>query len=280
MKQPHVRDLIVGESDKISREKSFGAEVYNSFLETFVQSFRGTTWDVKELLQIARRLWPKYIFPLRDAGSIEKLSKTSSGTDIELAEVLSVLDKKLLPAIRHELENGLYALEPVASSSEVQALSPICKYLLLAAFVCQVNSADQDKSLFSIQKNGRRRRQDADRDAEEDTAFGADKQSNQASKVFRTRSFPMERMLSVFVSLVGLNKSDSLSEEKLRSLGNSAFFENMAQLRGMQLLHEQPNRAANEAARLSEPRYSCSLTLEEAQHIASEMNFPLDRYVQ
>jgi hypothetical protein len=246
-----MEQLIVGNT---SISSTFERSVYDSFLDTIVQSMQSHTTDVKEILHIARSLWPSYLQPL-------------SSMDSEPSEkILSVLHRKILPSLRNELEHSLFSLRG-NTDNNVHKMSLWSKYLLLSAFLCQVNRADRDKHLFSIEKNGKRQRANTNRDREEDIAFG--KRTTQ-----RPKAFPLERMLSVYVSLVGLNQEDELG-----SLGSVAFFQSLANMRDIGLLHEQPMRTADQPLRLVEPRYWCSLTLEEARTIASGISFPLDRYM-
>ena len=240
------------------------------------------------MIRIGRKLFPTYIKPL-SLSSFDKtvesarntLTAEADDTSLQRA-IISILDRKILPALRLELERGLWSLESRGDSSTVgHDLPLLAKYLLTAAFLCQVNRPDRDKYLFSIQKNGRRRRQDANRNDEEETAFGPGG-SHEQPKVFRPRTFPMERMLSVYVSLVGLNTSSAAfsGEERLRSLGGTAFHENFSLLRDIGFLLEYPPRQAySETIRMTEPRYWSPLTVEDAKAIASSMEFPLDRYL-
>lgn len=306
LRQPHVQRLIIGEDAHEYCSTDFQQNVFRSFLDTLVQALYTTTSDVKEVVQVGRRLWPKYIAPLGKA-TIEKTiesarealasKSTTPEADPQAAdirrEVLSFLDRKILPSIRLELEGGLFSLEGISrSSAKLHDLPVLTKYLVLAAFLCHVNRPDRDKHLFSIQKNGRRRRQETDRDDQEDVAFGSDLQASQ-SKLFRPKTFPVERMLSVYVSMVGLNQqslesssaaasssSSADGEERLRSLGSTAFYENISHLRDMNLLHEYPIRSATDPIRLADPRYWTSITKEEAHKIASDLSFPLDRYIK
>jgi len=252
------------------------------------------------MVRIGRTLFRAYIEPLRPA-SIEKTldsarkslllsQKPSANSNHEVnssrghslqQQVILLLDRKILPVLRSELQRGVWSLESRGEdvSDDIPCLA---KYLLLAAFLCNHNRPDRDKYLFSIQKNGKRRRgQGADGYDEEEIAFGPG--SQQRPKVFRPKTFPMERMLSVFVSMVGLNHSSTSSigddDERLRSLGGSAFYENLAQLCDMGLLHEYPARSDTDAVRLSEPRFWTPITMEDAQAIAASMAFPLDRYI-
>ena len=151
-----------------------------------------------------------------------------------------------------------------------------------------------------IQKNGRRRKSQAtENTAAENIALGSTQQQQQqqqqqsVQRIPRLRSFPMERLLSVYVSVVALNQEASSApstsanaatsfieqSERLQSLGNNTLGQHLAYLQCTGLLHEHPPRGPADVIRLSEPRYCCSLTEDEARRVAQTLNFPLDRYL-
>ena len=159
------------------------------------------------------------------------------------------------------------------------------KYLILAAYLCQVNRPDRDKHLFSIQKNGRRRKSVTESNTtSEDTAFGSNAVAQ--SKNIRLRTFPFERMLSVFVSVVTLHQMathrDSIPEEdteRLLSLGDASLTHSLEYLQNVGLLHEQPVAGPTDPIRLTGKRYWCELSEAEALRLAESLEFPLSRYI-
>ena len=211
----------------------------------------------------------------------------SDGSSISSA-ILAHLDREIMPQLRHSLKQGLFMLdydsheETKTQSRETHELPSLTRYLLLAAYICQANRPDRDKQLFSIQGNGRKRRSRRQSDAGEELAFGSAVQNQQQPKTLRPRAFPLERMLSVYVSMIGLNKlpdKQDCPEEMLRSLGTTSFSETLSHLRDIGLLHEQPLRSLSDPIRLVEPRYYCSLTRGEANAIAKTTGFPLEKYI-
>jgi hypothetical protein len=287
----------------VGADAGFKHAVFRSFLDTLVQSVLDLTSDIKEFIRLGRSLWPKYVEPLGDdfvdatiasaRKALESKGGSSNPNDSVQRQILTILDRRIFPEIRRVLQRGVFTLEfdsPFVLTKETEPLDTeqhempyLCKYLLLAAFICQHNRPDRDKHLFSIQKNGKRRRSsNGENNNGGDLNFGS---TSQQPKTLRPRSFPLERMLSVYVSTIGLNQSLASNDgnidrdERLRSLGTTTFNESLAHLRDIGLLNEPPSRTAADALRMSDARYWCSLTLDEAQGIAKSVNFPLDRYI-
>jgi Origin recognition complex (ORC) subunit 5 C-terminus len=316
-----------GTDDEDSATASLQKKVYQSFTTALIQSVYDSTTDLKEILRLGRLLWPQYIEPLQ-ADQIDKTLQAATsrcpssssknhfsggkkdGASVEPpsseaveGQVLAILNQKILPQIRPFLAASLYTLSaPFASGSTAASshheLPDLAKYLLLAGYLCQVNRPDRDKHLFSIQKNGRRRKSQAtENTAAENVALGSTQQQQQQQQVVqripRLRSFPMERLLSVYVSVVALNQGASSSSlasanaamsfieqsERLQSLGNNILGQHLAYLHSTGLLYDHPPRGPADVIRLSEPRYCCSLTEDEARQVAQTLNFPLDRYL-
>jgi hypothetical protein len=254
-----------------------------------VQPLHDSTCDVKEYISLCRTLWSTYVEPLRSTKigkTLETISKANSEKidhSTLQGEILSLLGRKFLPHLGGAIEKG--GLTLTANDrfiDRVHDFPMLTKYLLLAAYLCQVNRPDRDRHLFSIQKNGRRRRGNDQENAGESIAFGSNTLDQQGMSI-RPRSFPTERMLSVFISMVGLHASSQMGnsnwESSIRSLGSCAFFENLACLKACGLLNDHPSRSVHDPVKMSDSSLWCSLTLDEARRIAKSIDFPLDRYV-
>lgn len=312
-----MKRLIVGEGASSSE---FQRTVFRSFLETLVQSLYDLTSDIKEYVRLGRGLWPRYIAPvlaenidktlesIRRANAASKANGSNPTTNgvgtiaTTQREILSLLDQRIFPHIRHALEHGFGALafdspgvvvvtnktskETSVNSAEAVAhdIPYLAKYLLLAAYVCQANRPDRDKQLFSIQTNGKKRR-GANDDTGEDVAFGSGSQDR--LKTLRPRAFPLERLYSLYVSMVSLNPSNEDDDNApmnqdgimLRSLGNVSFHETVAYLIDIGILHDYPKRSASDTIRISQRSLWSSITRDEAQEVAKSVKFPLDRYI-
>ena len=294
--------------------------------------------DMNELIRMGRLLWPLYIQPLSSASALEQMYKhvvvaaqetsmektiPSSGHDASLtrgnsastdALVLEYLDRKALSKFRHtidvcfcsimtadpqEINNNRSRVENsrVVSGKKrslLEQMSSHARYLLLAAFLCQVNRAERDRALFSTERNGRssQRRRSTTPEDDESTALG------KTTNLFRLRSFPLERMMSIYVSLIGLHdqrmtRTMTTQEEEtnqhrwqwdrfvaasLQERFGEVLY-HLRSLRVIQLASSSSLDTRDGAIRLSEPRYTCHMTLDQAYSVADSLDFPLDRYM-
>jgi hypothetical protein len=278
---------------------------------------QNTTTNIKAIVQVGRRLWPQYIEPLSRPDFIRAtlrsarenlvedhhpLPPPSSSTlqsppkKLTLAalqrEVLSILDRKLRPTLVAATGCGMMSLGTVRRQMKLDpdshtSLPPLAKYMLLSAFLCQVNRPERDRQLFSIERNGKRGRTEMEhRSGGGRTATDQESAGANSLQLPRPRAFALERMLSVYSSVMGLlcdelpfSSSSRDGDGVARTLGGSAFYDNLAILSDAGLIHEYPNRSPYELFRLSETRYWTSLTHDEAKAMARSMNFPLDSYI-
>jgi hypothetical protein len=273
---------------------------------------------------------PRHIQTTLDAArrrSSARRCKSNASSEVENAsadpchaeelqkELLAILDEALLPIMKTCLEEDMFVMKghdaclvtgmgnagsatgsPKASChSDLPYLS---KCLLLAAFVCQNNKPDKDKALFTIQRNGKKNSRKGDRAGDNDAdalAYGSTSLEQQQLKMLRPRTFPLERMLSVFVNIVGLIGVEgklqlpmNVSESKdfLQSMGSSCFFESLARLREIGLLHEVQGTSIGsdvctsfEGIDMTSTKYWCELSRYDAEVLANSVDFPLDNFL-
>ena len=311
-----MKPLIAG-NNVLETSRNFHDNVYKSFLETLVQGLSDFTSDIKEYLRLGRGLWPLYITPLlpeniaSTVAFVQKsnIAKGKKSTNLHVTaienDMLSLLDQRFFPHLRHALEYGLGVLSFDSSGTVTTTnrsytndgvrddLPILVKYLLLAVYICHTNRQEKDRQLFSIERNGRKRRKTKEADNEEEMAYGTTGSQQDAPKTMRPRTFPMERLYSLYVSIVSLNASKSQAENRtsaregndkdhpeiLRSIGNIRFLETMTYLRDIGVLHDFPKRSPNDPIRFSQRNVWTTITQDEAQQIAKSINFPLDRYI-
>jgi hypothetical protein len=233
--------------------------------------------------------------------SIDKSTSISADSEVVEKAILTHLDQKILPHISGFLNDGLFSLsldspmviDPNANTESKEDAENDQPYLrtclLLAAFICQNNKADQDKRIFSIQGTGKRRGRNRVHDgASENVAFGSTLSEQQQLNMIRARPFLLERMLSIFVTLVGLNPAseDWLidtgdRDDFLQSLGSTFLYTNLAQLRDYGHLHKAgfTGSLKTEQINLSSTKYWCSLTRDEAMVLATKVDIPLATYL-
>jgi len=314
---------------------SLKKELVRSFWNTVIQFASDSTRDIHDFLRLGRSLWPQFVAPLHPSVlrntmegvakriGIAVLTKKILQDQQEYAkveeELVRVLGTKFYPQIA-ALASGddsltLLTLDekgivPSSSSSSSSSLRTgriniklgasmpqpyLRSCLLLAAFICQNNKADQDRKLFSIHGNGRRRKSRAKDDLyggnDEDLAFGSTNTSSGTTgqhqveqlKSLRLRPIPLERVFSIFVTLVRLNPSindedgtDEDLEVNIDDLGSSRLYTDLSHLIDLGYLH--PAKGNNQM-HFSPARFLCSLTREEALEISTRIGIPLERYL-
>ena len=268
------------------------------------------TADIREYVRLGRALWPRYLAPVQPNQIAETLAsiETAHPSCISsLAEtqrhMLSLLHQRISPYIRTALDRGLgfLALDTsgLLADSEPDRThhdAPILvKYLLLAAFLCHTNRADRDRDLFSIQGNGKRKKRGRSTAAPEDndgddsseasmTATGRRRTNGDQPATLRPRTFPVERLYSLYVSLVSLNAStigDAAEnhDELMLSAGNLLFHETVTYLRDAGILHDYPPLSATDRIPLGQRRFWSTITRDEVDGIAKSIHFPLERYI-
>lgn len=299
-----MKRSVLGED--LNDNSVFRDMAFRSFLETLIQSLFDLTSDIKEYVRLGRSLWPKYITPVRPKNIVNTVSKLkqakrlddSNGNVLAIQrEILTFLDQNFFPHMRYALEHGLATLTFDTSGDDALSgansilrqdtpgIPILVKYLLLAAYICQVNRPEKDRHMFSVEKNGKRRRKNKEQDTGEEVAFG----SQDPLKTTRPRIFPLERLYSLYVSIVSLNASGTLvyrsspeafdESEMLKSLGDIPFLETLAYLRDIGVFHDFPKRTPTEPIRFSQRHFWTSIASDEAFEIAASIDFPLDRYI-
>jgi len=162
-------------------------------------------------------------------------------------------------------------------------LPHITKFLLLAAFLCQNKRSEKDVNLFTKKNTGKSKRKRTNK-AEDGSAFA----TSSKDLVQRQPSFPLERMLSVFYSIFEQYGQPFMTfKEKgvptTAQLGTERLFQNVSQLMEIGLLSLAGSAKSNERYNqdliaLTDAKFSCLLTREEARIVSSNVGFPLEKY--
>ena len=156
---------------------------------------------------------------------------------------------------------------------------------MLAAFICQNTRADQDQKVFSGQGNGKRRNRPSEKmNSGDSEAFASSANDIQQLKSLRPRPVQIERVFSIFATLVRLNPKhfDWLEKQNaLGSLGTDRLYKDFAELVDVGYLHPATFAGAvkGEQINLNNAKYFCSLTKEEAMQVAEKYNIPLENYI-
>lgn len=323
-------ELVTGDTLKEMND-SLKDKLTNAFWNTVIQFVADTTRDVTDFIRVGRALWPVYILPLHSTTIQTTMQKVAAILGVSPVsaviyhpkmeeELVTFIGAQFYPKISaasRSANNGLALMalneygilmvgEGITSNTVSQGSSSnnhsfLRQCLILASFICQSNKANQDKKMFSVQANGKRQKRQAKVDIygaiDEDIAYGeATSSGSRAEQLtsLRLRSFPLERVFSIFISLVQLNPTkvtlsgitggynDKPSDEWLLSLmGYQRLHNDIAHFIDEGKLHptNYTGFVRNEQTNLSSARFWCSLTRDEATSIAQSINVPLEKYL-
>jgi len=319
---PRVREMVIGRPNLIRHKHvcvaantvraKFEQMCYSSLLGWFISSVKGSTHDVTEIIRIARLAWPEYVAPLDgSAGSINPAFESAvthilcnlrgDGVDtsvgchcssIDFAVLKQRLFEKLDQNIRETMRGFLSTvvlmpgrvLNKHSSKPYAERLPYVTKFLLLSAFLCQNKKAESDKNLFTKKSSGKTRR------STNRTDLGSSYASSSAELkqlTVRQPSFPVERLLSVFYSIMGSYGQNSVRQNgkgiHVSDMGNERLFRNISQLNATGLICRIGSSSTNSSKKkdLTETtaaKFTCTLSREDARFIAESVGFPLDRY--
>ena len=307
---PHIRQLVLGETIAGKQPMSTLIKLYNSLVEVLIQSVESTTRDVRELMRLLRIIWPFYLKPLLCDDNDNLLDQCccpdgdnneSDGCNLG-GNLSEILGQKVRPYIRRLLNECL--LQPSQTMQEhqekeksqsrsllVQSLPYYSRFLVLAAYLCQSNSADYDQKLYTNQRSGRRRRKKNNQPNETYAESLTHASSNKAQQSLKSEqqipSFPLERLLSVFSSIT--NKY-AVTEEGCQPLGSISIFAILAELCQLGYLsrvdtqHSHDITTATSTTKqgvmaASYVKYVCHLSKHEAFLLATNVKFPLVHYL-
>lgn len=314
MKTDKLLPLVVGNTHFKAAKEGNGAfisKVIDGFFSSLVQYLSDSTIDLNEFLRIGRSLWPVYIKPLHP--QVIKATLASMGAQDRVTEdeklnqdLLRLLGGRFLSEVGNASSGSTLvnmdsthfdvegkAMMPQKKSSRISGLQlpflRIC--LLLAAFVCQNNRAENDKKVFSVQGNGKRtrtRKGKENLDSEEAVAFASTAGGIDQLKSLRPRPFLVERVFSIFVTLVRLNPDSAPQfpgkkryEYSVESLGTSRLYEDLRSLIDLGYIHPVAfsGSVRGEQINLNGAKCWCSLTAKEALQLAESVGIPLESYL-
>jgi hypothetical protein len=305
-------DGLVGEGNTASRSvkimnKTFREKFVRSFWHAIVQFASDSTRSIQEMIQLGRAFWPGYATQLQPSQvdatmkTIVELLNVSTDNVQSLEENKTKIEDEFLRFLgsrfythiatlskQHKFnvlalnENGVVPSTP-ADETASDLLTPhshsfLRSCLLLAAFICQHNSANLDSKVFSSHGNGKRRKSDTI-----DDIYGENEEDEANGSTSKPRNFALERVYSIFVTLVHLNlTADEVDVESLMdSFGSTRLQSDLWHLIGIGHIHPTKyNGLVNgEQVSLDMEKFTCSLTHEEAVSIADQHGIPLEQYL-
>eukprot|EP00980_Cylindrotheca_fusiformis_P031331 scaffold26184_cov132-Cylindrotheca_fusiformis.AAC.5 len=308
LKTQRVTELIIGKYPQYGvteKKASFFTKILHTFFVSIVQFLSDSTRDINNFVRLGRALWPVYIAPLHPKhiestiGSSQQRQGGPSNSSNE-AMILAQLGEKFLQytaAFSGDDITGLLldsSRNKLARAPQRQRdikLPYLQSCLLLSAFICQHNRSDQDRKVFAAEGNGKKRKRNSGNGTQGDDehiAYSSSALELKELQSLRPRPFQLERVFSIFVTLVRLNPNkqmmghfDDLDEKELQNLGSSRLHDDLAQLIDLGYLHATSFTGSLKTERINfaGAKFWCSLTREEAIHIAKRMAIPLDNYI-
>eukprot|EP00578_Thalassiosira_sp_NH16_P021210 CAMPEP_0181095972 /NCGR_PEP_ID=MMETSP1071-20121207/10790_1 /TAXON_ID=35127 /ORGANISM="Thalassiosira sp., Strain NH16" /LENGTH=263 /DNA_ID=CAMNT_0023178361 /DNA_START=348 /DNA_END=1139 /DNA_ORIENTATION=- len=260
-------------------------------INSFVQSVKGSTHNITEITRLARLLWPEYVAPLGrnndngDPSIGSSVWKALEDLNVSKQWLIEKLDKNIRDLMRSLLSTTLMMpgqTIPKQNCNQYSVRLPyITKFLLLAAFLCQYKRPKQDVNLFTTKNTGKSKRKRSSK-LEDGSAYA----SSSRDLTQRQPSFPLERMLSVFSSIIGQygqNHSIHYKEEGasvVSQLGTDRLFRNISQLitTGLLCLIGGVKNVDHDLMEMTSAKFSCMISRGDASVIASNVGFPLEKY--
>lgn len=300
---------------------------YSSMMNSFVPSVISTTHDMTEIIRLARLLWPEYATPLENCSTSDDPvlaelmwkvlgclsadgsallddpnhdpnctfcqflpSKADKSMDLNMLkqQLSEKLDRNIRESMRGLLSSTIMmpgrALPTKNSNPYAGRLPYITKFLLLAAFLCQNKRKEQDANLFTKANTGKSKRRRSNK-SEDGSAYAA------SSKDLTQRQplFPLERMLSVFASIIGqyghrhYMSYNEVGVTTVAQLGTTHLFQSISQLIATGLLRNNGRAKFDEKhdddlMEIMSSKFSCTVCRDDARVIASSVGFPLEKY--
>lgn len=291
--------------------------LYKSMIHSFLQVADSYISDVAEVVRLSRMLWSEFInifdnqerckeyqelvlqvmSCLRNDGDNSypictknecSLCNRSSEDNVNLnhakGKMLEKLHHNVRETVRDVLGNVLMmpgrVVENKTDKAYAERLPYTTKFLLLAAFLCQQKRPEQDVNLFTTINTGKRSSRGA-KAAGEGAAFASSASDLKQLRVAKIPSFQIERLLSVFTSIMGQYGRTARQAGKVADMGTDELFKIISSLIAVGLLRSAGNSSGNRVADKTDfimEKVICTLSKEEAQIIASSVGFPLDKY--
>mmetsp|Transcript_14797 Transcript_14797/g.23222 ORF Transcript_14797/g.23222 Transcript_14797/m.23222 type:complete len:296 (+) Transcript_14797:2-889(+) len=293
-------------------------------MNSFAAAVKSSTLDITEIMRLARQLWLEYVAPLdrtngRDDPSLKSLvwqvllclrrdaglsndpdcslcQCLSSGTDDDVSvmdlnmlkqRLSEKLDRNMRDALRRILTSTVMMPGRVLHKQNIEPyarrLPYTTKFLLMAAFLCQSKRPEQDVNLFTTKNTGKSKRGHVKKSGDELAYASSSKEIKQ-----RQPSFPLERLFSVFYSIIAQYGQHFMHyKEKgapiVSQLGTERLFQNISQLITSGMLSsigcvKFDEKYNHDLLDMTSTKFSCTISRDDACVIASSVGFPLEKY--
>lgn len=293
--------------------------LYKSMIHSFLQVADSYISDISEIMRLCRMLWSEFIDVFNNQEKNKEYQELSrelmchlrgendqsyhrcAGGDCSLCsdknnsnskiksnnakgKLLEKLDHNIRESVRDMLANVLMmpgrVIEKICSKPYAERLPYITKFVLLAAFLCQQKRGDQDVNLFTTINAGRRSNRGA-KTSNDGTNYATSSSDLRQIRLAKIPSFQIERLLSVFTSIMGQYGRACRQACKVGDMGTEELFKVISSLIAGGLLRSASNSSGNRSSDRTDfilEKVTCNLSKEDAQVIASSVGFPLNKY--
>ena len=136
-------------------------------------------------------------------------------------------------------------------------------------------------NLFTTINTGKRSNRGSKASSDDGTNFASSSSDLKQIRLVKIPSFQIERLLSVFTSIMGQYGRTSRQSRKVGDMGTEELFKIISSLIAGGLLSSASNTSGNRIADKTgfvAEKVSCTMSKEDAQIIASSVGFPLHKY--
>lgn len=262
-----LRALYVAPSIDIGVSRATTDRLYPGFVTLVVNLLSAVTTDIRDLQNISREMFPRYLAPLRADGA----SATASGKNMSVslfntvtAELRGVLqsmyrrefvvrDGKLVG--KHAAIEAEHHIAPQGQAdAEIDAdLSVVAKFLLLAAYLAGRNPAKHDMRYFTTERTRK-----------------PYKRAKKAGQKAVGQAFSLERLLAIFEALRDAHRVDGNPESTLSTNG---------QVQIANLLRLGFLTSDTSGDPLSDPKYRAHISLAQAELLSRILQVELHHYL-
>jgi len=218
----------------------------------------------------------------------KRLMSETDGDKCSLDSNILRLSEKLDRNVRNDMRTLLSSIVMMSGRSLLKhhaepfakRLPYVTKFLLIAAFLCQHKRPEQDVNLFTTTNTGKARRERA-KESDNGVEFAS------SSKELRRRptSFPLERLLSVFHSIIMQYGNHFMSYKEVGAstvaqLGTERLLQAVSQLIASGLLSSVTSTAKfkHDLMEMTSAKFSCMISRDTACILGSDVGFPLEKY--
>lgn len=258
--EPLSQKVLQGQIDECTDDEFLGVAI--NFIKLIVQAFHSYTGnDISSLNDLIDFKWEKYVSKINRQNVFDPLRLYRSAIGIFLSTDDSFnADYPDDNQIKGENE-----------ATQTYELSPISKYLLIAAYICSYLEPRYDSSVFSRKSHVKTGR----------VSYGRRKKMETNPRYLQPSLFSMERLLAVFQAIFPVEtkaQRGSLASMKEDSLmrANVEVFQNLAELHSLKLVATTVNK--NIDFLNYKVKWKVNVPWEIVSEVSKSVNFDVGQY--